>query len=197
MKPNQPLSLRHVDKTKVCRLCKGKLVKFGTSSAGKQRYRCKDCKKTQVEEYSYNAYNQDINNNIVALLKEGVGIRVMARLLGISQNTVIKRIKEIAASIEEPALSKNKDYEVDELCTFVKKKDQLICIVIALQRDTKDVVSFAVGQRTKKTLGIVTGALLLSEAKKIFTDGLSSYKSLIKSKIHRVVNKCTNHVERL
>ena len=31
--------------------------------------------------------------------------------------------KKIAAEIKEPPLIKGKTYEVDELCTFVKKKD--------------------------------------------------------------------------
>jgi hypothetical protein len=43
--------------------------------------------------------------------------------LGISPTTLIKRIKEIAYEIKEPLLVKGKTYEVDELRTFVKKKD--------------------------------------------------------------------------
>jgi hypothetical protein len=43
--------------------------------------------------------------------------------LGISPTTLIKRIKEIASEIKGPLLVKGKTYEVDELRTFVKKKD--------------------------------------------------------------------------
>lgn len=46
-----------------------------------------------------------------------------ARLLEIFPTTLLSRIKKIAAEIKEPVLVKGKTYEVDELRTFVKKKD--------------------------------------------------------------------------
>ena len=92
-------------------------------ATGKQRYRCKKCSKSQQANYSYNAYSPNLNENIVALTKEGVGILGTARLLSISPTTLISRIKKIAAEIKEPVLIKGKTYEVDELRTFVKKKD--------------------------------------------------------------------------
>ena len=92
-------------------------------ATGKQRYRCKKCGKSQQVNYSYNAYFPNLNKNIVALTKEGVGILGTARLLGISPTTLLSRIKKIAAEIKEPVLVKGKTYEVDELRTFVKKKD--------------------------------------------------------------------------
>ena len=92
-------------------------------ATGKQRYRCKKCGKSQQVNYSYHAYSPNLNKNIVALTKEGVGILGTARLLGISPTTLLSRIKKIAAEIKEPVLVKGKTYEVDELRTFVKKKD--------------------------------------------------------------------------
>jgi hypothetical protein len=64
-----------------------------------------------------------LNKNIFALTKEGVGILGTARLLGISPTTLLSRIKKIATEIKEPVLVKGKTYEVNELRTFVKKKD--------------------------------------------------------------------------
>ena len=82
----------------------------------------KAVKKNQQAIYQYNACATALDNPIIALTKEGVGIRGTARLLGISPTTLISRIKKIAAEIKEPALVKGKTYEVDELRTFVKKK---------------------------------------------------------------------------
>lgn len=90
---------------------------------GQQRFKCKHCNKSQQAKYAYNACDQNLNYNIIALTKEGVGIRATARLLGISPTTLIDRIKKIAAEIKEPVLVKGKTYEVDELRTFVKKKE--------------------------------------------------------------------------
>jgi insertion element IS1 protein InsB len=80
-------------------------------------------KKSQQSDYRYHAYDQNLNQNIIALTKEGVGIRGTARLLGISPTTLISRIKKIASQIKAPPLVKGKTYEVDELRTFVKKKE--------------------------------------------------------------------------
>lgn len=128
---NRPLKLLKQDKARLqvtvselkCKYCGKKCIKNGKERNGQQRFKCKHCKKSQQSNYIYNAYNQDLNTNIIALTKEGVGIRGTACLLGISPTTLIVRIKKIAAEIKEPVLVKGKIYEVDELRTFVKKKD--------------------------------------------------------------------------
>jgi transposase-like protein len=106
-----------------CRHCKGSCVKAGKERSGKQRYKCTTCEKRQVFYFKYKAYNENINQNIIALTKEGVGIRGTARLLSISTTTLLSRIKKIASDIKEPALVFGKEYEVDELRTYVKKKE--------------------------------------------------------------------------
>ena len=106
-----------------CRYCAGYCIKNGKEKNGQQRFKCKSCKKSQQAVYQYNACATALDNPIIALTKEGVGIRGTARLLGISPTTLISRIKKIATEIKEPALVKGKTYEVDELRTFVKKKD--------------------------------------------------------------------------
>lgn len=106
-----------------CRHCQARCVKAGKERSGKQRYVCTVCKKRQVATFDYHAYHPDLDQNIIALTKEGVGIRGTARLLGISPTTLISRIKKIASEIKEPVLAKGKTYEVDELRTFVKKKE--------------------------------------------------------------------------
>jgi insertion element IS1 protein InsB len=121
------------------------IVKNGSTCTKKQQYHCKNCKKRFLDYYSYMAYNKEINTNIVALTKEGVGIRSTARLLKIAINTVMARIRQIAKGIKQPPILLNQTYEVDELCTFVKHKENRIWIVYALCRETAQVVSFNVG----------------------------------------------------
>lgn len=98
------------------------MVKNGNTKSGKQRYICKTCGKTQVEYYTYNAYESSVNGMIKTLIKEGCGIRSTARILKISPTTLLSRIVRIAAKILQPSISKGKSYEVDELRTFVKKR---------------------------------------------------------------------------
>jgi insertion element IS1 protein InsB len=180
-----------------CKFCKGKCIKNGFQNKGNQRYKCSVCKQRQQITYFYNAYKPGIDKNIVVLTKEGVGIRSTARILKISTTTLLKRIITIAQNISKPIIPKGKQYEVDEMCTYIKHKRNCIWLVYALERKSKNVVSFAVGRRTNKTLGRVLDTLKLSCAKKIFTDRLKNYKSLIEGKFHSVKRFGTNHIERM
>lgn len=81
-----------------CPLCHTtKVVKFGTSPEGKQRYQCKnvDCKKnTFLLEYTHKGYMPEIKQKIIEMALNGSGIRDTSRVLGIGQNTVIAELKK-------------------------------------------------------------------------------------------------------
>jgi hypothetical protein len=110
-----------------------------------------------------------------------MGILGTARLLSISPTTLLKRIKQIASKITQPAISIGKTYEIDEMRTFISNKNKLIWIVYALEKESKKIVSFNVGARTNKTLSMVIETLMLSSPKMIYTDKLKNYKYLIES----------------
>ncbi|MCP9765672.1 IS1 family transposase [Lacihabitans soyangensis] len=173
------------------------LIKYGKDSRQKQRYFCKKCNTTKVEFYTYMAYKQDINQNIVSLTKEGVGILSTARLLAISSTTLLKRIKQIASNITQPSISTGKTYEIDEMRSFTGNKNKLIWIVYALEKESKKIVSFNVGARTNKTLSMVIKTVTLSNPKMIYTDKLNNYKHLIENEIHNSKNRATNSIERM
>lgn len=172
------------------------IIKHGHAGNGKQRYLCRQCHKRYVSAYTYTAYQPMTNQRIVRLTQEGLGIRSTARVLHISTTTLLKRIMAIARNLPKPVISKGQTYEVDELCTFIKQKDRRIWVVYALERERREVVSFATGTRTNNTLNSVLTTLKLSEAGKIYTDGLKHYRSLIDSSVHRVSRYGTNHIER-
>lgn len=187
-----------VSDAKICPNCKNhKIVKNGSTKSKKQQYLCKSCGKRFLDYYTYNAYHEKINSEIIYFTKEGLGIRSTARVLGISTTTLLKRIILIASKIPRPFISKEKVYEVDELRTYLKRKTKLIWIVYALERKAKRIVSFNVGARTNKTLKVVTETLHLSEAKQIYTDGLKNYEYLIDKKTHKVIRYGTNLIERM
>jgi insertion element IS1 protein InsB len=98
--------------------------------------------------------------------KEGLGIRSTARLLRISTTTLLKRIVSIAKNIHHPVISKGKTYEVDEMCTYLKHKRNFIWLIYALEKNSKNVVSFNVGKRTNKTLSRVLDTLKYQRLKR-------------------------------
>jgi IS1 family transposase len=172
------------------------IIKNGYTRNKKQQFYCKRCNKRCINYYSNQACHQDTNKKIILLTKEGLGIRSTARVLQISTTTLLKRIVEIAKLITTPIISKRKTYEVDEIRTYIRNKQNLIWIVYALDRKTKKVVNFKVGARNNNTLNAVLITLKLAKAKTIFTDGLKHYKYLVDKSIHSVKRFGTNHIER-
>ncbi|WP_396150950.1 IS1 family transposase [Flavobacterium sp.] len=186
-----------ISDTGICPNCKSKeIIKNGFTKNRKQQYYCKSCNTRSIDFYTNKAYCKNINSSLIQLTKEGVGIRSTSRILNISTTTVLKRIILIAKSIKTPAIASGQIYEVDEMRSFISRKSRPIWIVYAFQRKTKNVVSIAVGKRTLRTLGIVVNTLLLSKAKRIYTDGLRHYKSLIDKTIHCATRFGTNQIER-
>jgi transposase-like protein len=59
-------------------------------------YLCKSCKRSFVDSYDYSACQTNTAQKIKEYLKEGCGIRSIARLLKISVTTVKKKILSLA-----------------------------------------------------------------------------------------------------
>jgi len=167
------------------------------TASGKQRYCCKECGKRFITDYSYNAYQPNTNQQIIIFTKEDLGIRSTVRVLRISVTILLKRIISIAEGIVQPPIAIGKSYEVDEMRTFVGKKSRLRWIVYALDRETRQVVSFNVGRRTNKTLKWFIKSLKLANERKIYTDKLKNYRHIITKKRHNTYVHSTNHIERL
>ena len=192
-----PSSCIKISDTKICPHCNAStLIKNGFTANHKQQFYCKTCTKRCIDFYTSKGCRKEINANIIVLIKEGMGIRSMARFLGISTTTLLKRILLIAKGVQSPPICSGQTYEVDEMRTFLRHKGKVIWIVYALDRINKNVISFAVGSRSKKTLNQVIKTVFLSNPKSIYTDGLLLYKLLIHKTIHKVTRFGTNRIER-
>lgn len=78
-----------------CPACKKTdLVKNGHSGNGTQRYRCKGCKKSFQQAYSYLAWEPGMKDKIDKQILNSSGIRDTARVLKINKNTVISHLKK-------------------------------------------------------------------------------------------------------
>lgn len=180
-----------------CKLCKHFCVKAGRQKNGVQKFYCNNCKKYQQDKYRYSACKAGINEMIPKLVCEGVGIRSIGRILSIAASTVIKRIKLIAGKIVKPPIPLNcKTIELDEVRTFIKKKENQYWIAYAICSKTKKVIDFIAGKRTKRTLKMIVNTLLLSNVEAIKTDRLSIYQSLIPPHLHKRYAYNINHIER-
>ena len=81
-----------------CPACKSnQVVKFGLNPKRKQRYQCRNenCEcDTFILDYKNKGYRLEIKNKIIEMTLNGSGIRDIARVLGISTNTVLSELKK-------------------------------------------------------------------------------------------------------
>ena len=70
------------------------MVKNGRRKTGVQCLKCKNCGKCFQEEYKNNGSKPETKNLVIKMSVNGSGIRDISRVLGISQNTVMKVLKK-------------------------------------------------------------------------------------------------------
>ncbi|WP_188928926.1 IS1 family transposase [Puia dinghuensis] len=180
-----------------CVNCQGKCWRSGRQKNGLQRYYCPTCRKYQQARYQYKAYSGSTDSQIKSLVRESVCIRGIARVLGIARGTVLDRIRGLAATIMRPASQPDQvSLEVDELWTYVSRKDNEYWVAYAINRGNSAVVDFVVGKRTKSTLKQLIDRLLCLKPKTIRTDKLTLYERLIPKRMHRAGSICINRIER-
>jgi len=180
-----------------CRFCDGNLVKAGKQKDGTQRYRCKYCEKYQQLEYKSPALSVD-TECLVNIYLEGCGIRSLSRIFGISPGTVLNKIKMAAKSIQNPLKFKPlSSYEMDEMYTFIGNKSDETWISYAIERESKQVVDFVVGSRSKVNLNQIVQKVLSMDPKRVYTDRLNIYPGIIPKALHRPTRFMTNTIERL
>jgi insertion element IS1 protein InsB len=180
-----------------CNYCGRRCWRAGRQKKGAQRFYCTTCKKYQQSSYRYKACAASTSRQIKALVRESVGIRGIARILGIARQTVLKRILSMAEAISRPVVMLDQvSLEVDELWTYIKRKENEYWVAYAIDRRTRLVVDFIVGKRTKATLKELIDSLLRLNPKVIRTDKLTIYEYLIPKKLHRRGATLINRIER-
>jgi insertion element IS1 protein InsB len=180
-----------------CKYCRQKCWRSGRQKNGLQRYYCRPCRKYQQSQYHYKACLSSVDGQIRQLVRESVGIRGITRILNISKGTVVARIQELAAKINNPVDARPKvSLEVDELWTYINQKENEYWIAYAIDRRTRSVVDFVVGKRTKVTLKHLVDRLLHLNPKVIRTDKLTLYEYLIPKKLHHRGATVINRIER-
>jgi len=136
-----------------------------------------------------------IDRYIYRLTVNGCGIMDISRVLGISKNTVIKRIVGLSGkTVKHENPKPNGEYEIDEVYTRVSGRP--CWIIYAIEKSTKQPIAFSVGGRSNETIGKVTGQIMSIKPLRIHTDQLINYKGLIPKGIHSTKKAGTNGIER-
>ena len=127
----------------------------------------------------------------------GSGIRDISRVLRVSINTVLKVIRQQAASAPDPMLPKRlPDAEVDEMWSFIEKKRRQCWLWYAFAPQTKQIVGYVLGRRTDESLARLLDNLAECRITRFYTDDWESYQKLIPSYRHWIGKRGTQRIER-
>ena len=184
-----------------CPKCETRCKRFGKHRNGLQRYRCNHCRKTYTEEHKrpLGAMTVPLGKATLALqlLIEGTSVRSTERITGLHRDTIL-RLLVVAGERCEKALGRIirnvpvKDVQCDEIWGYIFKKEgrktseesetnSMIgdaYTFVAMERNTKLVLNFALGRRNQATTDAFIEGLRLATSPQRFqitTDGFSPY----------------------
>lgn len=184
-----------------CPHCQRKSGKFGTTRDGQQRYRCKDCKKSFSEPKPLPGMATPIDRavQVLKMLLEGVSIRATSRLTGVNKQTILRLVALAGKQCDDFLLHSVDhhpftDVQIDEQWGFIfcKEKTKQLkgygeetgdCYTfIAIDRDTKFVISFRNGKRSHDDTWYFAERLRprVGGRPQITTDGWGPYRDAIR-----------------
>ena len=180
------------------------IVRNGRNKCGNRQYHCKDCGAYRVLKPK-TGYSPERKETILKACKERCSLRGIQRIFGIAPKTVARWIKAHALSL--PALSEtllpaqNHDVlELDELWSFVGKRQQKRWLWIALCRRTRQIVSFHIGRRNASSCRQLWQKIPTEYAScACVSDAWHTYPEVIPRHLHTVAGKASSgnaHVER-
>jgi transposase-like protein len=162
-----------------CHNCRIEAVKNGKGRNQLQRYKCQQCGKRFTEPHA-KPFGADVRlpketvERILHCLMEGASVRATGRLCGVEPKTVLAMLKLAGENCEKIMGRKVRnvkvtDVQCDEMWGFVGKKEQHkspleahdktigdAYTFVAIERNTKLVLNFALGRRDKATTDILS-----------------------------------------
>lgn len=172
-------------------------VKNGITANGKQRFRCKRCGRQFITAYSYQGCDPAVRRLIVPLALNGSGIRDTARVLRLSPTTVLRHLRQRATRVRRARLPPRlTELEVDELWSFVGKKEAQAWLWYAFEPRSRQVVAWTVGRRTDETCRRLLRQLRRCHVLRFCTDDWESYGKLIPEARHWTGKQWTQRIER-
>ena len=191
--------------TYCCRTCGStNIVRNGMNKCGSAQYYCKDCGAHRVLEPA-TGYSADAKQRILDTYKERASLRGLTRIFGVARQTVLRWLKELAQRLPDLkdtlAPPQATDVlELDELWSFVLKKDAKRWLWLALCRRTRQVVAFVIGDRSDETCRRLWNKIPESyRACHSYSDFWAAYQKVFSCETHQSVCKesgQTAHVER-
>jgi IS1 family transposase/transposase-like protein len=176
----------------------------GKAINNKQKFHCLDCKFYGTLNPEP-IYSEERKEEIIRAYQERGSLRGIQRIFGVARQTVSKWIKKKVQQLPDlkeslkPA-QPDDVLELDELWSFVRIKSNKRWLWIALCRRSRQVVSFVIGNRSKKTCQRLWNKIPEQYQSCLsFSDYWEAYEKVFSEQTHQSVGKEsgeTAHVER-
>jgi transposase-like protein/IS1 family transposase len=187
-----------------CHNCRIECKRAGKHRNGLQRFRCIQCKKSFTEPHERPLDEMRLSlakaEMILKMLCEGVSVRSIERLTEVHRDTILRLLVKAGERCEKLLGDKIrnvpcKDVELDEIWSWVfcKEKAKRVdhdpsfgdnyCFV-AIERNTKLVLNFALGKRDQATTNQFIEGLRQATARQPYqltADGFPAYPSAIEN----------------
>jgi len=128
-----------------------KIVKNGSLTNGKSKYKCKSCARQLVENLRKGAISEETKELIDKRLLERLPL---AAITGVSeqwlQSYVNKKYEEVQKKVKDVYI-----VECDEVWSYVGNKDNKQAIWLAIDQDTGEIVGVAIGDRSHYDRGAI------------------------------------------
>jgi transposase-like protein/IS1 family transposase len=215
---NKPMETITANKqTMLCQICGISCKLRGKHRNGLQRFKCVQCGKSYTEEQDKLLGNMTVPEAkalmAIQLLIEGTSIRTTERLTGLHRDTIC-RLLVLAGEKCERLLSEKiqhidvRDVEVDEIWTFVGKKEgnkpepewknEMIgdaYTFVGMERQTKLVLAWHLGRRTAASTMLFMRKLRIAVNSQhwfqLTTDGFPPYPSAVAYQFGNHINFAT------
>jgi len=200
-------------KRETCPQCGSRQYKRnGRIHTGKQNHKCKVCGRAFVLVPENHVITDAQRVVIERLLLERISLRGICRVIGVRLRWLLYfMVERFTAAPEhlyvQPASGTQKvilhrlEAEVDELWSFVGKKANRQWVWIAMDADTRQIIAFHVGDRSRQSAEELWEKIpaVYREQARFYTDCYEAYKGVIPSAQHQAITKLarkTNHIER-
>jgi insertion element IS1 protein InsB len=187
--------------------------KNGHIHSGKQHHQCTTCGRQFVASAEDRIISYEQRTLIEHLLRERLSLRGICRAVGVSLTWLLHFMVERFAACPDhlhvqlpvsptDVVIRRLEAEADELWSFVGKKANKQWLWIAMDAQTRQVIAFHVGDRSRETAKELWAKIPLGyrEQARFHTDQYEAYQGVIPPAQHKAITKKarkTNHVERL
>jgi len=186
--------------------------KNGHIHNGKQNHWCKECGRPFVSNPQQILISDAKKERIRRLLLERIPLRGICRTEGVSLRWLLSFMVDFydqlpddlnfqVKAFAEELMIYTLESEIDEMLSFVGKKQNKQWIWLAMDVSSRQIIAFHVGDRSRISALALWQSIPQSYRNNVtfYTDGWGAYEGVIPQKQHRVVKKqrrITNHIER-